>query len=127
MGIIGHETFTDGRRSVPPEEYEQELDPEPTRDDYLALAKDTTAYGLMRGRGLGERAIDIAKDKDRREAAASAAYTAGASAAVSAAGTAMVMSKGAVAAATAPGAADKAVGAASGAASFVTGKAASLF
>eukprot|EP00929_Paragymnodinium_shiwhaense_P097105 TRINITY_DN58867_c0_g1_i1.p1 TRINITY_DN58867_c0_g1~~TRINITY_DN58867_c0_g1_i1.p1 ORF type:complete len:372 (-),score=78.82 TRINITY_DN58867_c0_g1_i1:60-1097(-) len=110
MGVIGHETFTECRTVVGPEEYILELDAEPTREDYMALAKDTSAYALLLGREQAVRCWDIANDKERREATAAMMASGALQAAVFAADTAMVMGKGAVAAAphvakAAPGAA----------------------
>eukprot|EP00928_Gymnodinium_smaydae_P006506 TRINITY_DN12310_c0_g1_i1.p1 TRINITY_DN12310_c0_g1~~TRINITY_DN12310_c0_g1_i1.p1 ORF type:complete len:343 (+),score=91.88 TRINITY_DN12310_c0_g1_i1:64-1092(+) len=112
MTSVGRETFAEDRRPVTPEEYEQELDAEPTSEDYLGLCRDSALYGLLIGKQAGDLALAIARDRERRGATAKAALSAasaGAKTAVSgaksAAGTAVVLGKGAVAAA--PGAAEK--------------------
>jgi len=109
MGVVGHDTFTEGRRFVPPEEYEQELDPEPTRDDYLGLMKDTSVYALMLGRSAVLRARDVATDEERRGATAVMARDAAVSSAGWALENATVVGRGVVAAATAPDAKEKAM------------------
>lgn len=123
MALVGHETFTDGRRVVPPEEYALELDPEPTSSDYLALAKDSSVYGLWMVRGFGETAVEVAKNRERREATASWAVSSATAAGQATVSTAMVLGKGAVAAVTAPDAKDKAISAAGAAKDAAVGAA----
>jgi len=97
---MGNDTFKDGRRIVPSEEYELELDPEPTRDDYLSLAKEGSAHVLMQARMRALAVLEGAKDQSTRRAVAGQVLEAGKGAVVTTAGTAVILGKGAVAAAT---------------------------
>lgn len=101
MGIIGQETFAEGRQVVPEEVYMQELDPEPTPHDYAALAKDGAEYALVKAWSLGGEAVAIALDDKRRAGAVDKVVETGAKA------TAI----GAKAAAAAPGVAKEALAA----------------
>merc|ERR1712232_1105223 len=81
MGIIGQETFTEGRQPVPEEVYMQELDPEPTNQDYVALAQGGAQYAMVKAWGLGTEVVEIARDDKRRSAAVDAVREKGAQAA----------------------------------------------
>mmetsp|Transcript_19383 Transcript_19383/g.31967 ORF Transcript_19383/g.31967 Transcript_19383/m.31967 type:complete len:329 (-) Transcript_19383:197-1183(-) len=101
MGVIGSETFTEGRQPVPEEVYMEELDAQPTHSDYLALAKDSAIYAAVGAAMTPKYAFDVARDKERRDAALASAKDVG----TAAVGAAVTITKGAVAAA--PGAAAK--------------------
>jgi len=77
MGVLGQETFSEGRQAVPEEVYSQELDAEPTLRDYQELARDGAAYALLKGRSLGGTAVAVALDGDRRSAAIGTAIETG--------------------------------------------------
>jgi len=106
MGIIGQETFSEGRQTVPEEVYMQELDPEPNHHDYAALAKDGAEYALVKAWALGGEAVAIARDDKRRASAVGAVVDVGTKASAI----------GVRAAAAAPGVAKEALAASPGAA-----------
>ena len=102
VGVVGKETFLEGSQLVPPEVYMQELDPEPTHQDYLSLAQDGAYVALGKALGAGFTARDVLLDDQRRQEAIDKAIAA----AGEAKGKAVVLTKGAVAAA--PGVASQA-------------------
>mmetsp|Transcript_143793 Transcript_143793/g.358424 ORF Transcript_143793/g.358424 Transcript_143793/m.358424 type:complete len:343 (-) Transcript_143793:39-1067(-) len=75
MGIVGQETFSEGRQLVPEEVYMQVLDGEPTPHDFAALAKDGAEYTLLRAWALGGEAVAVCVDDRRRSAAVCAAIS----------------------------------------------------
>eukprot|EP00747_Dinoflagellata_sp_TGD_P209808 gnl/TRDRNA2_/TRDRNA2_83181_c0_seq1.p1 gnl/TRDRNA2_/TRDRNA2_83181_c0~~gnl/TRDRNA2_/TRDRNA2_83181_c0_seq1.p1 ORF type:complete len:324 (+),score=72.23 gnl/TRDRNA2_/TRDRNA2_83181_c0_seq1:42-1013(+) len=78
LAAVGNETFQEGRQPVPPAVYMQELDPEPTAQDYLDLAKAGSAYAAYSTCSAARHAVEVARDKKRRnEAMGSAQRAAG--------------------------------------------------
>jgi len=69
VDAIGRDTFSEVRQPVTQAEYGQELDPEPTHADYIALAKEGTAFALYSAWEAGCTGVDVAMDKKRREQA----------------------------------------------------------
>lgn len=81
VDFVGKDTFAVERRPIPPEEYNQELDPEPTMRDYADLAMEGTAASLATAWYGAREGMDIALDGQRREQALNSAVEGGKTAA----------------------------------------------
>lgn len=114
LGALGQETFSEGRRVVPEEEYNELLDAPPTFKDMWALSTDSAMYALISAWHAGEKAVAIARDGERRASASDQAFAAAKQGAA--------LAQAAVVAA--PGVARAAVSAAPGAAAEVQKQAA---
>jgi hypothetical protein len=69
VDVVGRDNFEEKGRKVPEAEYMEELDPEPTRDDYIELAKEGTAAALYSAWAGAKSAAAIAQDKDQLQRA----------------------------------------------------------
>lgn len=69
VDAVGRENFKEKGREVPEEEYMEELDPEPTRKDYIDLAKEGTALALYSAWAGAKAAAAMAQDKGKRQEA----------------------------------------------------------
>jgi len=67
LGMLGKETFEEGRRLVPEADYLLELDPEPGVNDYVELAKDGLTYAAVRTWAGTQSAVVVALDAEKRE------------------------------------------------------------
>lgn len=100
VDMVGRDTFGQDQRQLAAEEYQDELDPEPTLKDYADLAMEGTAAALATAWYGAREGKDIALDADRRVAAMNSAVsggktvaTTGATVAVGAAGIAVDVGK----------------------------------
>lgn len=66
VDAMGRETFSEMQRKVPEAEYAAELDPEPTLNDYLDLAKQGTAFALYSAMKAPGKVVSTMADKDKR-------------------------------------------------------------
>lgn len=77
MAVLGKETFEDGQQVVSAEVYNEPLDPEPTAQDYMNLAKAGASYSMVQAWDAGNSALDIAMDKEKLDAAMKSAQAKG--------------------------------------------------